>query len=256
MGTDDRARPTPQKRRGSKAEGAKKKGAQKGASRKTAEPQVRVRPAVKEDVSAVTRTIARAFSDDPYTTWLFPDPADRLERSARLFALESGFDYVPQGLAEVAVADGRVVGAATWRGPGSRGTSPLALLRGAPHFAALFGLRRTAEILAAYRRIAAHGPTRPHWYLAELAADPAAQGTGAGSALLRSGLARADADAVPVFLESSKKENLPFYERFGFEATGEIDVPGVPPLYGMVREPETGPDPMRVPVPRSGATGE
>lgn len=255
MGTDNGARPTPQKRRGAKAEGTKKS-ARKGASRKAAaEPQVRVRPAVNEDVSAIARTIARAFSDDPYTCWLFPDPADRLERSTRLFALESGFDYVPQGLAEVAVADGRVVGAATWRGPGSRGTSPLALLRGAPHFTALFGPRRTAEILAAYRRIAAHAPSRPHWYLAELAADPAAQGTGAGSALLRSGLARADADAVPVFLESSKKENLPFYERFGFEATGEIAVPGVPPLYGMVREPETGPGPTRVPVPRTGGTG-
>ncbi|MDA2808155.1 GNAT family N-acetyltransferase [Nocardiopsis suaedae] len=252
MGTDNGARPKQRKRRTSKAEGAAGTAA-KGAPRKAAaERQVRVRPAAHEDIGAIARTLARAFADDPYSTWLFPDPSDRIERSARLYALESGFDYVPQGLAEVAVADGRVVGAATWRGPGSRGTSLPALLRGAPHFIALFGARRTREILAAYRRIAAHGPARPHWYLAELAADPDARGTGAGSALLRSGLARADADGVPVYLESSKKENIGFYERFGFAPTGEIDVLGLPPLYGMVREPESGPGALSVPGPRTG----
>ncbi|WP_017627529.1 GNAT family N-acetyltransferase [Nocardiopsis chromatogenes] len=255
MGTDNGARPSPQKRRTPKAEGTAGKGA-KGAARKAAaRPQVRVRPADHDDIGAIARTLARAFSDDPYSAWLFPDPADRLERSIRLYALESGFDYVPQGLAEVAVADGRVVGAATWRGPWSRGTSPLALLRGAPHFIGLFGARRTGEILAAYQKIAAHGPRRPHWYLAELAADPDARGTGAGTALLRSGLARADADGVPVYLESSKKENTGFYERFGFVSTGEIDVPGVPPLYGMVREPEAAPGALPVPGPRTDGTG-
>ncbi|WP_241846129.1 GNAT family N-acetyltransferase [Streptomyces sp. MJM1172] len=56
---------------------------------------------------------------------------------------------------------------------------------------------------------AGRGPQEPHWYLAVLGADPAAQGRGHGAALLRSGLAKADADGLATYLESSKASNRP-----------------------------------------------
>ena len=85
---------------------------------------------------------------------------------------------------------------------------------------------------------AEHAPTEPHWYLAVLGADPAAQGQGHGAALLRSGLAQADAAGLPVCLESSKPTNLPFYEHFGFTVREEVRLPGGGPvLWAMRREP-------------------
>ena len=85
---------------------------------------------------------------------------------------------------------------------------------------------------------AEHAPQEAHWYLAVIGADPAAQGRGHGAALLRSGLAKADAAGLPVLLESSKPSNLPFYEHFGFTVREEMRLPGGgPTLWSMRREP-------------------
>lgn len=85
---------------------------------------------------------------------------------------------------------------------------------------------------------AKHTPQEPHWYLAVIGADPAAQGQGHGAALLRSGLAKADAAGLPAYLESTKPSNLPFYEHFGFTVREELLLPGDGPvLWAMWREP-------------------
>lgn len=203
------------------------------------------------DVPAIARVLGRAFEDDPFNAWMFPDPAELAIRSRRLYAIEAGFEYLPHGRVEVAELRGRVVGAALW---GTPETSPLtaarALLRSAPHFAALFDPNRLPLVLRGMAMLGASAPDTPHWYLSELGTDPDVRGAGAGVALLRSGLRRADDSGHPVHLESSKAENLPFYERFGFRTTAEITVPEGPTLYAMRREAGSGPgEPTSVPSP-------
>jgi ribosomal protein S18 acetylase RimI-like enzyme len=75
----------------------------------------------------------------------------------------------------------------------------------------------------------------PHWYLATLGVDPRAQGQGVGSALLGALLHRADADRLPVWLETDRAGNLPFYQRAGFRSVRESRVFGVP-IWHMLRE--------------------
>ena len=66
---------------------------------------------------------------------------------------------------------------------------------------------------------------------------PCAAG-GFGQALMRSRLDRCDAEHAPAYLESSNPDNVPYYQRFGFEITGEIQVPdGGPSLIPMWRQP-------------------
>jgi ribosomal protein S18 acetylase RimI-like enzyme len=81
-----------------------------------------------------------------------------------------------------------------------------------------------------WRRVFEHldriHPREPHWYLATLGVDPAAQGHGAGSALLAALLRRADRDALPTYLETDRAENLPFYERAGFRTEQETAIFG------------------------------
>lgn len=81
-------------------------------------------------------------------------------------------------------------------------------------------------------------PEEPHWYLGVLGSDPTFRGAGYGRALMDSRLAHCDAEAAPAYLESSKPDNIPYYERFGFVVTGELALPdGGPTLWQMWRAP-------------------
>ena len=75
--------------------------------------------------------------------------------------------------------------------------------------------------------------SRPHeefWYLAGVGA--VRRGEGIGTALLRH---RLDQARGPAYLESSKHENIPLYERFGFELREAISLPDGPDLWPMWR---------------------
>ncbi len=77
-----------------------------------------------------------------------------------------------------------------------------------------------------------------HWYLQYIAVDPMAQGQGLGGRLLQPGLDRADASALPCYLETLERRNLGFYARHGFTVVAEGRLPGNgPPYWGLARPP-------------------
>ncbi len=77
------------------------------------------------------------------------------------------------------------------------------------------------------------------WYLLFLAVDPALQGKGVGSSLLRPFLAARDALGETVYLETQNPRNLDLYARFGFALVGERPVPGLAGVahFSMLRRP-------------------
>ncbi|MFF0218613.1 GNAT family N-acetyltransferase [Streptomyces vinaceus] len=210
------------------------------------------KPATIDEASRIGRILALAFDDDPMMRWFFPDgpgaadvaggvdgvdgprEAAREARLARYFSTIFTRQYAHHGVCEytdAAAAFWVPPGAADKAVPDAATVEELSVILGdrAPLF------RRAAEAAAG------EGPTEPHWYLAVIGADPAAQGQGQGAALLRSGLAKADEAALPVYLESSKPANLPFYEHFGFTVLGEVQLPGGgPTLWPMRRAPGGG----------------
>jgi ribosomal protein S18 acetylase RimI-like enzyme len=80
-------------------------------------------------------------------------------------------------------------------------------------------------------------PKEPHWYLQTIGTDPAKQGKGYGSLVMRHQLALVDAQRMPCYLESSKDTNVPIYQSFGFRVTGEIVLPTGPTMWPMWRDP-------------------
>jgi len=81
-------------------------------------------------------------------------------------------------------------------------------------------------------------PEEPHWYLAVIGSDPTVRGKGFGQVLMESRLRRVDAEHAPAYLESTKQENIGYYQRYGFEVTGEIVLPdGGPTMWPMWRLP-------------------
>jgi ribosomal protein S18 acetylase RimI-like enzyme len=199
-----------------------------------------VRPFARADLAATVATLARAFDDDPVMTWIFPDDAMRRRRLPGFFgaALRSSNPRRDgtEGI-EVAVRGRQVLGAAIWLAPGEWRPPLWRQLAALPGL--VFRLRSRLSVASVtYGALVRLHPERPHWYLSGIGTDPPVQGTGVGSDLLRSRLARCDADRLPAYLESSKERNVPFYERHGFRVTGEVTIPGGgPTLWLMWRNP-------------------
>ena len=152
-----------------------------------------------------------------------------------MFAAITRYHHLSRGGVEVAPDGEGIGGAALWDPPGQWKTSRIDELRAMPGLILAFGasLRRGLEVTELMKE--AH-PEEPHWYLAVIGSDPAVRGKGFGQALMQSRLDRCDAEHAPAYLESSNPDNVPYYQRFGFEVTGEIKLPdGGPSLVPMWR---------------------
>jgi ribosomal protein S18 acetylase RimI-like enzyme len=79
-----------------------------------------------------------------------------------------------------------------------------------------------SEMAAVFEQMERYHPQEPCWYLPLIGVDPAHQGRGHGSALLRHALERVDRERLPAYLESSNPRNIPLYERHGFVRLGTI----------------------------------
>jgi GNAT superfamily N-acetyltransferase len=189
--------------------------------------------ATDAELPAVAEVLAAAFAADPVASWVIPDPSRRLTVMREFFELGLAHQWRPDGL--VYTTDPRVA-AGIWMPPGTLDLSEDQLAQLLPALEAACGpdypaLETLMEVMDA------HHPRTPHYYLAFLGTRPAWQGEGYGSALLRPGLARADAEGYPAYTEATSERNRALYERHGFAYLGPLVVPGGPTLHRMWRAP-------------------
>ena len=167
---------------------------------------------------------------------MLPDARTRRARTGRFFGTVMRAEALAYRAVEVASVAGVIVGGTIWY-PSGRWT-PGVQLRTLPGFVRAFGRRRCGRRLE--QALVRTHPRDRHWYLFAIGVDPAHQGSGVASALLRSRLARIDQAGEPAYLESSKLTNVPLYQHFGFEPTEPMELPaGVPVITPMWREPTT-----------------
>lgn len=182
-------------------------------------------------------TLERAFAGDPMFTWMFPDPHQR-SRALRLMnrvPLRYGLRY---GLVTES-NDGRAI--AIWIPPGRAITVGGMIRCGMLGMPFGVGLRPFAMFMGANDVMGTFHKKyvpEPHWYLMVVGVDPDLQRRGLGSALVKEGLARAEASNGPCYLETSDERNLAFYERHGFVVVGTAPLgKGGPPGWAMRRNP-------------------
>ncbi|MCA9570457.1 MAG: GNAT family N-acetyltransferase [Myxococcales bacterium] len=74
-----------------------------------------------------------------------------------------------------------------------------------------------------------------HWYLWTVAVDPTRQGEGIGGVLMRHTFARADADHLPCYLETTHPKALAIHRRNGFAVVKEARIADELTVWAMVR---------------------
>lgn len=172
-----------------------------------------IRKAGKDDLETILDILGDAFVDDPVVNWV--TPKTKYARYAFELTVPS---CIGHGLTFVA-EDGS--GAASWLPPGVALESPVTpsvVLKGLVEYGPGSLLRALATLVQSQRR----HPKEDYYYLFTIGALRSARGRGVGSALMREGLARCDADHMPAYLESSNLKNLPFYRKHGFEVVDEL----------------------------------
>jgi len=170
-------------------------------------------------------TLLMGFSSDPLTRWFWPDASVYLSAGAVFDAF--GGNAIDS---ETAFVTADFEGAALWLPPGVSPDEE----RMAAAMEATLSPDIAEDAFGVLAQMDEYHPHEPLWYLPLIAVDPAHQGKGLGSALMKEALRRCDETGLPAYLESSNPRNISLYERHGFETMGQIQVgssPLVTPMY-------------------------
>ena len=181
----------------------------------------------KARIKPAAEVLGRAFQDYPMSAYFMPDEAKRSKKQPAIYRMlvRSGIKY-----GEVYAASSKLEGVAVWFSSDSRRESFWDYLLGGQYLTLLMAGREVAKRQKVFAEYAASVRARcvssRHWYLQLLGVDPAYQGKGYSSALLKPMLARADREGVPCFLETQAEKNVTLYEHFGFRVVEEWLIPG------------------------------
>ena len=188
-----------------------------------------IKTATPSDQDHIIAVLALAFSTDPGARWTYPDPHKYLSYFPDIVRAFGGRAFEHSTAHYV---DG-FLGAALWLPPGVKpqGDEMMALMQRTVSESTLEDFRSVMEQASRYR------PTEPHWYLPLTGVDPAHQGNGYGSALVKHALTECDREQKLAFLESTNQRNVSFYQRHGFEVLGTVQVESSPTCFSMLRRP-------------------
>ena len=188
-----------------------------------------IKTVTRSDADRAVANVVLAFSADPIARWFYPDLHQYLLYLPSFVQAFAGRSFEHNSAYYV---DG-YMGAALWLPPDvhpDENALVELLKRSIPE-------ENQAEIFAFMEEMDSSHPSEPHWYLPMIGVDPAQQGNGYGSALLKHSLGRCDAEGKLAYLEASSPKSVPLYRRHGFDLVGRIQVGSSPPLFPMLREP-------------------
>jgi ribosomal protein S18 acetylase RimI-like enzyme len=188
-----------------------------------------IKTAIESDEAGVIDALRLAFAADPATRWVWPEPQKYLSHFSSFAKAFGGKAFAYESAHYV----GNYSGAALWLPPSVHPDVEqlIALLQSTgSEDAKKYG----PEI---FEKMDSYHPKEPHWYLPLLGVDPFYHGKGFGSALLQHALAKCDQDSEFAYLESSNPQNIPLYERHGFELLGTIRINTSPSIFPMLRKP-------------------
>jgi ribosomal protein S18 acetylase RimI-like enzyme len=195
----------------------------------------------KKEAEKASLVLGKAFYDDPLWSQVVLDEAERKQKLPLLFemllryALRYGEAYASsenlEGIVILLPYDKadmtfwRLLRCGAWR-----------LLRTGIKLGRKTG-NRLEQILAPMSKVQEEILRKGYLYLQTIGVSPELQGQGFGGKLLRAITKYADNEELRIYLEATE-ENVPLYEKFGFQVVKEIKLSTIDLLgFVMVREP-------------------
>jgi ribosomal protein S18 acetylase RimI-like enzyme len=201
-----------------------------------------LRPLAAADVDAAGALLGRAFRDNPVYRAVLAHLSDEA-RAAAVARVNRAFTVaaVRYETAEALWVAGRMACVALTCAPGQYPHHPFAFVVHAMACATT-GWRGIRNFLRTDAYVTKRHPREPHHYLFVLGVEPELQGGGLGSSYLRTLSERADAAAVPCYLETDRPTSVALYRRAGYDVVTEEDVAGVKGLHiWTMRRPARAP---------------
>lgn len=196
-----------------------------------------VLPLSPEKCEEAALILGRAFQNDPFCTYMIPDP---VRREAALYWIHVRWAALMMGLGGAFITKGGE-GVALWIPAAKAKTLGIrafirAGLLAAPWHAGLRNIPRMWRINVDIERRKKEEISSPHWILDVLGVDPAYQKKGFGAALLAHGFSLVDAEGYPAYVVTHNAANIAFYERHGFQLIDKKhSLPGGPPTCTLRR---------------------
>jgi len=195
----------------------------------------------RKDRDAGAAVLGRAFTEYELLRYYFQDEAER-----HAVAVTFGFVALSVCLkyGEAYASSAKMEGVAAWLPPGKAPFGGWQVIRTVP-LSVLFKFGRQGAIrMQAYGRYIDNMHRKlvpyPHWYLQIIGVDPAYQGQGFSSQLVRPMLECIDREHLPCFLETNTEKNVAIYQRFGFGIVSVDKIQGTElTSFAMLRKVQT-----------------
>ena len=172
-------------------------------------------------------TLALSFTADPVLRWLYPEAGQYLTHFGGFAEAFGGRAFAKNTAWQL----GDFAAAAMWLPPDVEPDGEATVA----HFDASVAPEKLDDLMGVLGQMDEAHPKTQHWYLAWIGVDSALQGQGLGGTLMSQCLEIVDKDHLPAYLDNTNPRNIPFYERHGFEVTGESRAGTCPPLISMLR---------------------
>ncbi len=183
------------------------------------------------DIEQIIDSIVLAFSSDPLARWVYPSPQQYLKSFPDFVKILAGKAFEKK----TAYYTDNYSGAALWLAPQSQPDDDAIDL----YLQQTISHEQQEKVFALFEQMSHYHPQEPHWYLAMVGVDSTQQRQGYGSALIQPVLQECDLQQQLAYLESSSPESRSLYERHGFELMETIQIDDSPPIFPMVRYPQS-----------------
>ena len=195
----------------------------------------------KRNVGEASLVLARAFQDDPLSSYFFPNPDERIEMLPAFFEFRLR-SAVRHGM--VYTTSTNMEGVAAWLPSDFGEESMLKMLwHGGYKLFRKVGNSGVVRMTAAgdyATSLRKKNAGNKYIHLEMLVVEPKFQGMGFARNLLEPMFEWLDSQNLPCYLETTSEKNVPFYQYLGFEVVDENTIPeSSVRIWDMIRKPFT-----------------